>query len=259
IVMTRSDVGKGHPEYYQDMAKRIAYETPGAFYIDQFSNPANPRTHETWTAPEIWEQMEHRLDAVVCGAATGGPLTGTGRSMKRPGPQVQMVLAEPKGSVLSDMVNSGTHGEAGSWLVEGIGEDFVPANCDLSLVAKAYTIPDAESMLTARELLLKEGIFGGSSAGTLLAAALRYCREQTAAQRVVTIVPDVGSKYLSKMFNDYWLMEQGILTPERKGDLSDLIARRHREGATITIGPDDMLSTALARMKLYDFQQLPVL
>jgi cystathionine beta-synthase len=143
--------------------------------------------------------------------------------------------------------------------VEGIGEDFVPANCDLRLVSHAYTISDAESLLTARDLLRREGIFGGSSAGTLLAAALRYCREQKSAQRVITLVPDVGSKYLSKMFNDYWLMEQGILTPERKGDLSDLIARRHREGATITIGPDDMLSTALARMKLYDFQQLPVL
>ena len=259
ILMTRSDVGKGHPEYYQDMAKRIAAETPGAYYIDQFSNPANPRTHETWTAPEIWDQMERRVDAVVCGVGTGGTLTGIGRFMQRVAPDVRMVLADPKGSVLADIVTTGTHGEAGSWLVEGIGEDFVPANCDLRLVSHAYTISDAESLLTARDLLRREGIFGGSSAGTLLAAALRYCREQKSAQRVITLVPDAGSKYLSKMFNDYWLMEQGILTPERKGDLSDLIARRHREGATITIGPDDMLSTALARMKLYDFQQLPVL
>jgi len=173
IRMTRSDVGKGHPEYYQDMAKRIATEMPDAFYIDQFSNPANPRTHETWTAPEIWEQMEHRLDAVVCGVGTGGTLTGIGRFMRRTAPQVQMVLADPRGSVLADIVNTGTHGEAGSWLVEGIGEDFVPDNCDLDLAAAAYTISDAESLLTARELLLKEGIFGGSSAGTLLAAALR--------------------------------------------------------------------------------------
>jgi cystathionine beta-synthase len=259
ILMTRSDVGKGHPEYYQDMAKRIASETPGAFYIDQFSNPANPRTHETWTAPEIWAQMDHRLDAVVCGVGTGGTLTGIGRFMQRVAPNVQMVLADPKGSVLADVVNTGTHGEAGSWLVEGIGEDFVPPNCELSFVARAYTIPDAESLGTARELLLQEGIFGGSSAGTLLAAALRYCREQTSPRRVVTIVPDVGSKYLSKMFNDYWLMEQGIIKRERKGDLSDLIARRHGEKATVTIAPDDMLQTALARMKLYDFQQLPVL
>ena len=259
IVMTRSDVGKGHPEYYQDMAKRMAAETPGAFYIDQFSNPANPDAHETWTAPEIWEQMDHRLDAVVCGVGTGGTLTGIGRFMRRVAPSVQMILADPQGSVLADVVETGTHGEAGSWLVEGIGEDFVPANCDLGLVAKAYTIPDAESLLTARELLAKEGVFAGSSAGTLAAAALRYCREQSQPKRVVTIVPDAGGKYLSKMFNDYWLMEQGILARESVGDLSDLIARRHGEHATVTIASDDMLMTALGRMKLYDFQQLPVL
>jgi cystathionine beta-synthase len=258
-VMTRSDVGKGHPEYYQDMAQRIASETPGAFYIDQFSNPANPSTHETWTAPEIWEQMEQRIDAIVCGVGTGGTLTGIGRFMQRIAPHVQMVLADPKGSVLADVVNTGTHGEAGSWLIEGIGEDFVPANCDLNFVAKAYTIADAESLLTARDLLAKEGIFAGSSAGTLLAAALCYCREQRESRRVVTIVPDAGGKYLSKMFNDYWLMEQGIIEREHKGDLSDLIARKHRERATVTISPDDMLMTALGRMKLYDFQQLPVL
>ncbi len=259
IVMTRSDVGKGHPEYYQDMAKRRASEMDNAFYIDQFSNPANPETHETWTAPEIWEQMEHKLDAVVCGVGTGGTLTGIGRFFKRTAPHVKMVLADPKGSVLADVVNTGTHGEAGSWLVEGIGEDFVPPICDIGLVAKAYVITDAESLLTGRELLLKEGIMGGSSSGTLLAAALRYCREQKTSKRVVTIVPDAGGKYLSKMYNDYWLMDQGIIERESKGGLSDLIARRHGERATVTIEPDDMLMTAYARMKLYDFQQLPVL
>src|SRR5207248_11375468 len=212
--------------YYQDLAKRIASETPGAFYIDQFSNLANPRTHETWTAPEIWEQMEHRVDAIVCGVGTGGTLTGIGRFMTRTDPHVQMVLADPKGSVLADVVNTGTHGEAGSWLVEGIGEDFVPDNCDLGFVAKAYTISDAESLLTARELLAKEGILAGSSAGTLLAAALRYCREQSQARRVVTIVPDAGAKYLSKMFNDYWLMEQGIIERAHVGDLYDHNARK---------------------------------
>jgi cystathionine beta-synthase len=263
ILLTRSDVGKGHPEYYQDMAKRHAGElqTQGqsAFYIDQFSNPVNPQTHEAWTAPELWAQMEHKLDAVVCGVGTGGTLTGIGRFLNRVAPHVEMVLADPQGSILADLVNTGTHGDPGSWLVEGIGEDFVPANCDIGLVARAYAIPDAESLLTGRDLLLKEGIMGGSSSGTLLAAALRYCREQNTPKRVVTIVCDGGAKYLSKMYNDYWLMDQGIIERESKGDLSDLIARRHGDRATVTIRPDDMLMTAYARMKLYDYQQLPVL
>ena len=263
IVMTRSDVGKGDPEYYQDMAKRLATEMhaqgQSAFYIDQFSNPVNPQTHETWTAPEIWQQMEQRLDAVVCGVGTGGTLTGMGNFFKRTAPKVEMVLADPKGSILADLVNTGSHGAAGSWLVEGIGEDFVPSICDMSLISKAYYVTDAEAMLTGRELLLKEGILGGSSTGTLLAAALQYCREQKTPKRVVTIVCDVGGKYLSKMYNDYWLMDQGIIERESKGDLSDLITRRHGDRATVIIKPDDMLMTAYARMKLYDFQQLPVL
>ena len=263
IIMTRSDVSKGHPEYYQDMAKRIAAELQAAgesaHCIDQFSNPANPATHEQWTAPEIWEQMEHRLDAVVCGVGSGGTLTGMGRFFQRVSPNLEMVLADPKGSILNEIVNTGTHGPAGSWLVEGIGGDYVPANLDIKLAHKAYAIPDDEALLAARELLQKEGIMGGSSTGTLLATALRYCREQTTPKRVVTIVCDVGGKYLSKMYNDYWLTDQGIIKQPSKGDLSDLIARHHRDRATITIKPDDTLQTAYARMKLYDFQQLPVM
>ena len=263
IIMTRSDVSKGHPEYYQDMAKRIAAELQAAgesaHCIDQFSNPANPATHEEWTAPEIWEQMEHRLDAIVCGVGSGGTLTGMGRFFQKHAPHLEMVLADPKGSILNEIVNTGTHGTPGSWLVEGIGGDYVPANLDISLARKAYAIPDGEALLAARELLQKEGIMGGSSTGTLLATALRYCREQTTPKRVVTIVCDVGGKYLSKMYNDYWLTDQGIIKQPSKGDLSDLIARHHRDRATITIKPDDTLQTAYARMKLYDFQQLPVM
>lgn len=263
IVMTRSDVSKGHPEYYQDMAKRITAEMQAAgksaHCIDQFSNPANPATHEEWTAPELWSQMDHRLDAVVCGVGSGGTLTGMGRFFSRVAPQLEMVLADPKGSILNEIVTTGTHGPSGSWLVEGIGGDYVPANLDIKLARKAYAIPDSEAMLAARELLLKEGIMGGSSSGTLLATALRFCREQTTPKRVVTIICDVGGKYLSKMYNDYWMIDQGILKRESRGDLSDLIARRHGDRATITIRPDDTLQTAYARMKLYDVQQLPVL
>jgi len=263
IVMTRSDVSKGHPEYYQDMAKRITAEMiaagESAHCIDQFSNPANPETHETWTAPEIWEQMNHKVDAIVCGVGSGGTLTGMARYFAKTAPQVEMILADPKGSILADLVNTGSHGQSGSWLVEGIGGDYVPANLDIKAARKAYSISDHEAIMAGRELLMKEGIMGGSSTGTLLAAALRYCREQTSAKRVVTLVCDVGGKYLSKMYNDYWLMDQGIIKRETKGDLSDLIARRHGDRATVTTGPDDTLQAAYARMKLYDFQQLPVL
>ena len=258
IKITRSDVGKGHPEYYQDMAERIARET-GAFYVNQFANPANPLAHETTTGPEIWAQMGHRLDAVVVGVGSGGTLTGLARFFARVAPGVEMVLADPEGSILAPLVATGRKVEAGSWLIEGIGEDFVPPICELDRVRRAYAISDAESFAAARELLRREGILGGSSTGTLLAAALRYCREQRQEKHVVTLVCDSGNKYLSKMYNDFWMFDQGLLARPSQGDLTDLIARRHAEGSVVTVTPEDTLATVHRRMKLYEVSQLPVI
>ncbi len=259
VLLTRSDVGKGDPEYYQDMAARISQET-GAFYVNQFANPANPLAHETTTGPEIWEQMDHDLDAVVCGVGSGGTITGLSRYVAKVAPEAEMVLADPEGSVLAEYVNTGELAkEVGSWLVEGIGEDFLPPICDLTHTKQAYTIPDAEAFDTARELLEQEGILAGSSSGTLIAAALRYCRAQTAPKRVVSFVCDSGNKYLTKMFNDYWMIDQGFIERERHGDLRDLISRRHAEHATVFVAPEDTLLVAYGRMKLYDISQLPVM
>ncbi len=259
VRLTRSDVGKGHPEYYQDMAERLAAETPGAFYANQFANPANPLAHETTTGPEIWRQMEGDVDAVVVGVGSGGTLTGLGRFFAKVSPKTEMVLADPAGSVLAPLVRTGKMEEAGSWTVEGIGEDFVPPNADLSLVKKAYSVSDRHSMLAVRDLLSREGILAGSSSGTLLSAALRYCREQQSPKRVVTFVCDSGNKYLSKVFDDFWLAEQGLAEREQHGDLRDLVARSHREGGTVFVGPDDTLLTAYGRMRRGDVSQLPVL
>src|ERR671937_234504 len=172
VVLTRSDVHKGHPEYYQERAAQITRETPDAFYVNQFANEANPIAHEKSTAPEIWEQTDHDLDAVVCGVGTGGTLTGLSRFFARVAPQTDMVLADPAGSILAQLVTTGkAPSQVGSWLVEGIGEDFVPAVFELSRVGKAYSIPDREALLTCRELLRKEGVMAGTSTGTLVAAA----------------------------------------------------------------------------------------
>jgi cystathionine beta-synthase len=257
VRITRSDVGKGHPEYYQDMAKVLAAAIPGGFFVNQFENPANPLAHETTTGPEILEQMEGDLDAMVVGVGSGGTLTGLGRFFARASPKTVMVLADPVGSILAPLVERGEVVAAGSWVVEGIGEDFVPDNCDLDLVSKAYEITDTESIATARLLLTKAGILGGSSSGTLLAAALRYCREQTTPKRVVTFVCDTGSRYLSKVYNDSWVAEQGLTERTLHGDLRDLIART--PGDAITVGPGDTLLTAYNRMRQADVSQLPVL
>jgi cystathionine beta-synthase len=258
VRMTRSDVGKGHPEYYQDLAAQIAQQN-GGYYVNQFENPANPLAHETTTAPEIYAQMERRVDAIVCGVGSGGTITGVGRYFARVSPETEMVLADPQGSVLDGYVRTGEIGKAGSWLVEGVGEDFIPSICDLSRVHVSFSISDEESFMTARSLLEREGVLGGSSTGLLLASALRYCRAQTTPKRVVTFVCDSGNKYLSKMFNDFWMREQGYLREAPRGDLRDVMTRTAEQNSVIAVGPRDRLLVAYSRMKLYDVSQLPVL
>jgi cystathionine beta-synthase len=259
VRITRSDVGKGHPEYYQDIAARLATEIPGAFFADQFRNPDNPAAHEHTTGPELWQQSGQHLDAIVVGVGSGGTLTGLKKFFNRVAPKVEFVLADPKGSILADYIEHGTLGTAGSWAVEGIGEDFIPPVADLSGVRSAYSIPDEESFGTARELFRAEGLPGGSSTGTLVAAALRYCRDQTTPKRVATFVCDTGTRYLSKVYNDNWMFDQGLLKRPPHGDLRDLISRRFDEGSVVTVGPDDTLATAFQRMRLADVSQLPVM
>src|SRR3982751_5960233 len=260
VRITRSDVTRGHPEYYQDMAARLAEEITGGFYVNQFGNPANPLAHERTTGPEIWEQMRHDVDAVVVGVGSGGTLTGLGRFFNRVKPRrgIEMILADPTGSILYEYVKQGKLVESGSWAVEGIGEDFIPEIADMTLVTDAFEIDDEESFATARELLQKEGIFGGSSTGTLLAGALRYCRQQKKPKRVVTLVPDTGNKYLSKMYNDFWMAEQGFIHRQPHGDVRDLISARYEAGEVIPVGPEDSLLTAFKRMRDSHVSQLPV-
>ena len=211
VRLTRSDVPHGHPEYYTDMAERLAQQIPGGFYVNQFANDA------------------------------------------------KIILADPVGSTLAGIVNEGVPGPEGSYTVEGIGQNFVPDTADMDLIDKAYSIPDAEAIATVRELLLKEGVLAGSSSGTLIAAALRWCREQTEPKRCVTFVCDTGAKYLSKVYNDAWLADQGLGERELHGDLSDLITRKYADGAVVAAGPDDTLDTVFKRMRGADVSQLPII
>lgn len=259
VRLTRSDVEKGHPEYYQDMAERLSREIPNSLYVNQFGNKANPKAHYETTGPEIWQQMEGRIDAFVAGVGSGGTMTGVGRYLRERNPNVELILADPAGSVLAPLVNCGEKIKPGSWLVEGMGEDFVPDILDLDLIDRGITIPDAESFMTARQLLSIEGILVGSSTGTLVAASLRYCREQKEPKRVVSLVCDNGAKYLSKMFNDFWMMDNGFIERESYGDMRDLIARRHLSREDYTLKPNTPLVQAVKNMRMYDVSQMAVL
>ena len=259
VRLTRSDVPHGHPEYYTDMAERLAQQIPGGFYVNQFANDANSLAHFQTTGPEIWEQMGGDIDAFVAGIGSGGTITGIGQYLKSVGSDARIILADPVGSTLAGIVNEGVPGPEGSYTVEGIGQNFVPDTARMDLIDKAYSIPDAEAIATVREVLLKEGILAGSSSGTLIATALRWCREQTEPKRVVTFVCDTGAKYLSKVYNDAWLADQGLGDQPLHGDLSDLISRKYQNGDVVVAGPDDTLDTAFKRMRGADVSQLPII
>jgi len=210
------------------------------------------------TGPEIWEQTDHRVDAIVVGVGSSGTLKGLTNYFKKVKPDLEIVLADPEGSVLADYVTKGTLPKAGSWFVEGIGEDFVPDQFDATLVRHAFTITDEESFIAARTLLRKEGILAGSSSGTLISAAVKYAREQTEPKNVVTFVCDSGNKYLTKMFNDFWMVDQGFLHREEKGNLEDLVTRKYSERSVITVKTTDTLLNALSKMRMFEISQLPV-
>ena len=260
IILTRSDVAEGHPEYYQDVARKLASETPGSFLANQFSNPANPTAHRTTTAPEIWKQMGGQIDAVVAGVGSGGTLTGMAEYFKSQDPSICMVAADPEGSIISDAVLKGDYSyDGGSWLVEGVGEDFIPDTFEVSLMDDAETVSDKEAFEVLQIILKEEGILGGSSTGTLVAAAAKWCRKQTEHKNVVTFICDTGNKYLSKAFNKAWLHDNNLLETEKFGDLRDLINRRADKGEMISVSPTDTLLVAYNRMRASDISQIPVI
>ncbi|MDR1076711.1 MAG: pyridoxal-phosphate dependent enzyme [Xanthomonadaceae bacterium] len=262
VTSTRSDVGIDHPEHYRNVAARLAAETENGHFVDQFANPDNAAAHAEWTGPEILRQMREfgGLDAVVLGCGSGGTLTGLSQCFAGQASQVELVLADPAGSVLAHYVNDGVLSDKpGHWLVNSIGAHSLPPRANFERVARAYTVSDRESFFTARELMAKEGILGGGSTGALLAAALRYCREQTSPKKVLTFVCEAGNKYLPKIYNDHWMLDNGFLEHRRYGDLRDLVQHPYRQRDTIVVAPEDSLTLAYQRMKRYGISQLPVM
>ena len=224
VIITRSDVSKGHPDYYLDIARKIA-KKKNAFYINQFDNEANLKSHYEMLGPEIFKQLNGKVDAFVAGVGTGGTITGVGKFLKRKVKNFELVLADPKGSILKELVDTGEISkDVGSWIVEGIGEDFSPPLLDSTLIDHAYTISDKEAVKTCNIILQKEGILAGSSSGTLIAAAIKYCKAQKVKKNVVTLVCDAGDKYLRKVYNNSWQIREGLYFKNNKNDLTDIIS-----------------------------------
>jgi cystathionine beta-synthase len=262
VVITPTAVAPKDPRSYYNVAKRIVEETPNAILANQYHNPENPRSHYETTGPEIWEQTGGNVTDVVVGMGTGGTITGTGRYLKERNPDIQMIGVDPAGSILLEAWQRGhilEDMQATTYKVEGIGEDFLPSTLDLSLIDNVLRVSDKDSFLWTRRLVKEEGIFCGGSSGSAVAAAIRYARGLPAERLVVVILPDSGSRYLSKVFDDKWMRENGFLETEwSEITVGDVLARKSFR-KLITANLNDGVVDVIALMKSHDISQVPVL
>jgi len=259
VITTPTAVAPEDPRSYYSVAQRLQQEIPNSFFANQYDNQSNPEAHFRTTGPEIWEQLGERLDAVVVATGTGGTLTGIARYIKPKKPAVRFVLIDPVGSILYEYFKTRNIARSfKTYKVEGFGEDFIPGSLDIGLVDDCYQVTDKECFMGARELTRKEGLFSGGSAGGVLYGALKFAKEHPECKTIVVILPDSGSRYLSKVYDDDWLRENSFLDEEDTyGRLRDLV--EHQEQTLITAHPEDGVKEIIQLMKKHAISQLPVL
>lgn len=259
VVICPTAVEPEDPRSYYETAKRIVRETPGAFYANQYHNPANPEAHYRSTAPEIWEQTGGELDVFVAGMGTGGTISGCGRFFKEKKPSLRVVGADPIGSLYYEYVKTGRMTRPFSYYVEGIGEDFLPSTMDLALLDDIVRVDDRECFLMTRELVRQEGLFAGGSSGAAVAAALKYAESSGRKENILVLLPDGAQKYLSKIFDDKWMRENGFLDePDPLGTVAQLLAAK-KPRALVMARKGDRIRDVIALMRDSDISQLPVL
>jgi len=260
VVVCPTAVAPEDPRSYYQVAERLARETPGGFLANQYHNPSNPRAHYLSTGPELWEQTGGRMDAVVVTMGTGGTITGLGRFLKEKNPDIEIVGVDPIGSVYYDFFKTGKVTEANTYLVEGFGEDFLPSTMDFDVVDEVIRVSDRECFLTARRLVREEGVLTGGSAGGAVCAAVKYAEKRGGELDVVVILPDSWTRYMSKIFDDDWMRENGFLGDELgDGTVSDLLARKGGHGSVVTAALGDTVASVVDRMKSHGISQLPVM
>ena len=251
VIVCPTAVPPEHPDSYYSVARRLAEETPGAFRPNQYANAANPESHVASTGPELWRQTDGRLTHFVCAIGTGGTISGVGRYLKSQRPDVQVIGADPEGSVYSG-------GTGRPYLVEGIGEDFWPDTYDASVVDRVVMVSDRDSFLTARRVTRDEGILVGGSAGTAVWAALRLGRELSPTDVVVVLIPDSGRGYLSKLYNDGWMADYGFLKSTGPVVADVLDAKSSDLPPLVHVHPDETVRAAIAVLREFGVSQVPV-
>lgn len=260
VIITPTAVAHESPESYTEVAKRIVRETPNSILANQFFNPKNPESHYKTTGPEIWDQTDGRVTHFIDGVGTGGTITGVGKFLKEKNPNVKIIIADPKGSIIREFQQTKKNPETSSpYKVEGIGSDWIPGTLHIEYVDDVIEVTDRESFLMARRLTREEGIFVGGSSGTNLAAALKLAERLTDDDVVVVLLPDTGERYLSKIYNDIWMRENGFLIPEKISMRDVLLGKAKTLSQLIAIDPNSTVQHALDIFKKYDISQLPVI
>ncbi len=260
VIVCPTAVPPDDPRSYHSVAEKLTRDIPNSYHPNQYENPSNPEAHYRSTGPEIWEDSEGRVTHFIAGMGTGGTITGVGRYLKEKNPNVKIIGADPVGSILCEFFHKGTMGKAETYKVEGIGEDFLPPALDLSVVDDILEVSDKDSFLAARRLARAEGIFAGGSAGTCLAVALRLLPTLTEKDFVVVLVPDTGTRYLSKVYSNEWMRDNQYFEPEVRLTAGEIVEAKTAQAARelVRVAPSDPVAAALERMRANDFSQLPV-
>ena len=257
VVITPTEVEPEDPRSYYSVSKRLAVETPNAFYANQYHNLSNPNAHYKSTGPEIWAQTGGELDAFVAGLGTGGTITGTGNYLKEQKASIDLVGVDPEGSVYFDFWRTGEVVDAHSYKVEGIGEDFFPSTIDLGIVDRIYQISDKQCFQMTRALARQEGLYTGGSGGAAVWGALRYAEEIDRPANIVVLLPDSAARYLNKIFDDDWMREHGFLDPEEGlGTIRELLGARSE---VYTVTRAAKVREVIGMMKERGISQVPVI
>jgi len=258
VVVTPTNVPADSPQSYYETARRIARETPGSFYLDQYDNPENIQAHYQSTGAEIWRQTEGRFDAFVAGIGTGGTMSGSGKYFKERNPEIRNIAVDPIGSVYKGLFETGKAPEPHVYKVEGIGEDRICKAMDFTHVDEVRQCDDRTAFNMARRLTKEEGLFAGGSSGSSVAIAIEVARELGDGKTVVTILPDSATRYITKFFSDDWMREHGFLSPA--GDPFGKVGEMIADGQDVlTANEGETLSAAVERMRANGISQLPVL